>query len=154
MRETREQRQKRVDAKVADLRTRAAEKEAASSRLHNTVNNDSAFWTQPAYGNAAGRSFARHRDRERDKLIKAGALAAEAKELRERADAMEARGARMAGDADAEREARVATTAFYVGQVVRSIYGDRRVAKVNAKSLLIEGAFGPIRIEKHLAEPV
>ncbi len=154
MAETREQRQARVDARVADLRARADEKEAASNRLHGTVNNDSAFWTQPAYGNAGGRAFARHRDRERSKLIKAGALAAEAKELRDHADAMERRGARMAGDADAERAAKVAALEFRVGQTVRSLYGERRIVKVNAKSLLLEGAFGPIRIEKHLAEPV
>jgi hypothetical protein len=154
MAETREQRQARIDAKVADLRRRADEKEAASNRLHGTVNNDSAFWTQPAYGNAGGRAFARHRDRERNKLIKAGQLAAEAKELRDHADTMEKRGARMAGDTDAEREAKVAASDFRVGQIVRSLYGDRKVVKVNAKSLLLEGAFGPIRIEKHLAEAV
>lgn len=150
--ETRERRQARIDAKVADLRARANAKEAESNRLHGAVNQDGAFWTQPAYGNAAGKAFARHRDRERNKLIKAGALAAEANELRERANAIEARGARMAGDADAERNAKIAASDFRVGQTVRTLYGDRRIIKVNAKSLLIEGAFGPIRVEKHLAE--
>ena len=154
MTEDREQRQARIDAKVADLRSRADEKEAASKQLHGTVNNDNAFWTQPAYGNAGGRAFARHRDRERNKLIKAGQLAAEAQELRHHADAMAKRGARMAGDADAERAAKVTASDFRVGQTVRSLYGERKIVKVNAKTLLLEGAFGPIRVEKHLAEPV
>lgn len=150
--EIREQRQAKIDAKIADLRARADEKEAQSNRLHGTVNQDGAFWTQPAYGNAGGRAFARHRDRERNKLIKAGALAAEAKELRDRAAAMEARGARMSGDAEAEKEAAIAASDFAVGQMVKTLYGVRKVVKVNAKSILIEGAFGPLKVEKHLAE--
>jgi hypothetical protein len=151
MAETREQRQARVDARVAKLRQQAAAKEAESNRLHGTVNQDSAFWTQPAYGNAAGRAFSRHRDAERNKLIKAGKIAAEAKELRDRADAMEARGARMAGDAAVEREEAIAASDFAVGQMVNTLYGTRKVVKVNAKSILIEGSFGPLKVEKHLA---
>lgn len=156
MGETRAERQARVDAQVAALRARAATKEATSNRLYGGLEhrNDGAFWTQPAYGNAAGRAFARSRERERNKLIKAGALAAEAKELRERADAMEERGARMAGDAAAEREATIAASEFRVGQTVRTLYGDRKVVKVNAKSIMVEGSFGPLRVEKHLAEVV
>lgn len=151
MTETREERQARIDSRVAEFRARAAAKEAEANRLHGTVNKDSAFWTQPAYGNAAGRSFARSRDRERGKLIKAGQIAQEAKEIRMRADAMEARGARMAGDAQAEKEAAIAASDFRVGQMVETLYGVRKVVKVNAKSILIEGAFGPLKVEKHLA---
>ena len=81
-------------------------------------------------------------------------LAAEAKDLRDRASVMEAHGARMAGDAEAERAAIIAASDFRIGQTVRTLYGDRKIVKVNAKSLLIEGAFGPIRVEKHLAEAV
>lgn len=150
--ETREQRQTRIDAKVADLRSRADAKEAESNRIHGSVNKDGAFWTQPAYGNAGGRAFARHRDAERNKLMKAAALYNEAKELRSRADAMEARGARMAGDAAAEREEAIASADFQVGQMVNTLYGVRKVVKVNAKSILIEGSFGPVKVEKHLAE--
>lgn len=154
--ETREQRQARINRRVADLRARADAKQAESNRIYGGVEhrNDSAFWAQPAHGNAAGRAFARRRDRERGKMVKAAELAAEAKDLRQRADAMEARGARMAGDAEAEKEAIIAASDFSVGQTVRTLYGDRKVVKVNAKSLLIEGAFGPIRVEKHLAEAV
>lgn len=154
MNETREQRQARIDAKVSALRARAAAKEAESDRLHGIVdaNTDSAFWTQPAYGNAAGRSFARERDREREKLLRAGKLYGEAKALRERADAMEAKGARMAGDAAAERETAIASSSFTVGQMAKTLYGVRKIVKVNAKTILVEGSFGPLRVEKHLAE--
>jgi hypothetical protein len=147
--ETREQRQAGIDARVAELRARAAEKEAEANRLHGAVNNDSAFWTQPAYGNAAGRAFARHRDRERGKLIKAGQIAQEAADLRQQADIMEKRGAVMAGDAAAEREAKIAATEVQVGQMVNTVhFGVRKVLKVNAKSVLVEGSFGPLKIEK------
>lgn len=150
--ETRKQRQARIDAKVADLRARAAAKEAESAALHGTVNKDGAFWTQPAYGNAGGRAFARQRDRARSKLEKAAAIYNEAKELRSQADTMEVRGARMSGDAAAEREEAIASADFEVGQLVSTLYGVRKVVKVNAKSILIEGSFGPLKVEKHLAE--
>lgn len=150
--ETREERQAKLNARVAELRARADSKEAEANRIRGSVNSDSAFWTQPAYGNAAGRSFARNRDRERSRIIKAGEIAAEAKALRDGADAMEVRGVRMAGDAAAEREEAMAAADFMVGQLVKTIYGVRSVVKVNTKTILIEGSFGPIRVEKHLAQ--
>lgn len=150
--ETREQRQARINAKVRELRARADAKEAESDRLRAGVNDDHAFWTQPAYGNRDGGAFSASRERARNTLMRASALFFEAKELRERADAMEARGARMAGDADAEREAVIASTSITVGQTVRTLYGDRKVLKVNAKSVVVEGATGPLRIEKNLVE--
>ncbi|WMT90104.1 hypothetical protein [Pelagibacterium sp. H642] len=152
--ETREQRQARIDAKVAELRARADAKEAESNRLRGSVDDDSTFWTQPAYGNAAGRAFAARRERERSKIVKAGNLYMEAKALRETADSMEARGARMAGDAAAEREAAIAAADFKVGQMVRTLYGVRKVVKVNRKSILIEGGMSPVSVPKHLAEAV
>jgi len=147
--ETREQRQIKVDARVADLRARADRRQAESNRLSDGANRDSAFWTQPAYGNAAGRAFARSRDRERSKIIKAGKLAAEATELRARADVMESRGAVMAGDAAAERVAKIEATEIAAGQFVdTTFYGVRKVLKVNKVSVLVEGAFGPLKVEK------
>lgn len=149
--ETREQRQTKLDARVAELRALADRKEAEANRIHGSVNKDGAFWTQPAYGNAAGRAFAAQRDRARSKLEKAAAIYNEAKELRSQADSMEARGVRMAGDAAAEREEAIASADFVVGQSVSTLYGVRKVVKVNAKSILIEGAFKPISVPKHLA---
>lgn len=148
--ETREERQAKIDARVAELRAQADRKEAEANRIRGAVNDDPAFWTQPAYGNAAGRSFARSRDRERSRIIKAGEIAAEAKALREQADAMKKRGAVMAGDAAAEREAKIAATEVQVGQIVNTIhFGPRKVLKVNKKSVLVEGSFGPLKVEKH-----
>lgn len=154
MTSTREQRQVKLDARVAELRARAAAKEVESNALHGTVNKDGAFWTQPAYGNAGGRAFSRQRDRARSRLEKAAGIYNEAKELRSRAEAMEARGVRMAGDAAAEREEAIAASEFAVGQSVKTLYGVRKVVKVNAKTILVEGSFGPLKVEKHLAEAV
>lgn len=147
---TREQRQAKLEAKVAELRARADAKDAEANRIRGNVNDDPAFWTQPAYGNAAGRAFARSRDRERARVVKADELAAEAKALRDRADDMEKRGAVMAGDAAAEREAQIASVEVKVGQVVNTIhFGPRKVLKVNKKTVLVEGSFGPLKVEKH-----
>lgn len=148
--ETREQLQIKLDARVAELRAQADVKSAEADRIHSTVNSDSAFWTQPAYSNAAGRSFARQRDRERSKVQKAAQIAMEAKELREKAASMEARGVVMAGDAAAQREAVIASTDVQVGQVVdTTFYGLRKVLKVNKKSVLVEGGIAPIKVEKN-----
>jgi len=108
-----------------------------------------AFWTQPAYGNAAGRAFANRRDRERAKVMKAGEIAAEAKELREKADRMERRGVVVAGDTEAVRQQVIAGTVVSIGQMVdTTFYGVRKVLKVNTKSVLVEGSFGPLKVEK------
>ncbi len=153
--ETREERQANIDRRVAELRAKANVKSAEADRIHATVNSDSAFWTQPAYSNAAGRSFARQRDRERSKLEKASQIAMEAKELREQADRLEARGAVMAGDADAKREAAIAATEVLAGQMVdTTFYGVRKVLKVNAKTVLVEGSFGPLKVEKNFIRAV
>lgn len=136
-------------ARVSELRAAADRKQAESDRLHGRVNSDPAFWTQPSYGNAAGRSFARSRDRERNKLMKAAAIAADAAILRDQANSMERRGVVMAGDAAAARAAKVAGTAVEVGQMVNTThYGIRKVLKVNTKTVLVEGAFGPLKVGK------
>lgn len=136
-------------AHIGAIRDRAAHKQAAADRISGATNNDPAFWTQPAYGNAAGRSFARSRDRERAKLLKAAEVAAEARALRDQADATERRGVVMAGDAAKSRAAKITSVEVSVGAVVdTTFYGNRKVLKVNAKSVLVEGAFGPLKIGK------
>lgn len=148
--ETREQREAILSSRVSQLRAKAAAKEAQADKIYGSVNNDPAFWTQPAYGNAGGRSFSSQRERERERIRKAGAIAEEAKNIRQRAEAMEARGAVMAGDAEAKREEKVASTDVKVGQVVKTIYGDREVIKVNKKTVLVAGSTGTISVPKHL----
>jgi hypothetical protein len=51
------------------------------------------------------------------------------------------------------REARIAAHTYAVGDMVWSIYGERPVIKVNAKSVLLKGALGPIKICKSLICP-
>jgi len=146
---TREELQIALDARVAELRNQAAVKQAEAARIHGLVNADSAFWTQPAYGNAAGRAFARQRDRERAKLIKAGELVAEAADLLSTAARMESRGVVMAGDAAKARAEAQASVAVIVGQLVdTTFFGVRKVLKVNSKTVLVEGSFGPVKVEK------
>jgi hypothetical protein len=51
------------------------------------------------------------------------------------------------------RQACIAAYDYSVGDIVWSIYGERPVIKVNAKSVLLEGALGPIKICKSLIRP-
>ena len=151
----RAERQTKVDSQVYNLRADAERIDAEADRLRATVNPDSAFWTQPAYGNAAGRSFARQRDRERSKVVKAGELAAQAAELRSKADRIEARGAVVAGDADAVRKAAADALTVSVGDMVNTtFYGVRTVLKVNKASISVQGDIGPIKVEKHFVSRV
>ncbi|UMY19091.1 hypothetical protein MMB17_07275 [Methylobacterium organophilum] len=143
------ERQGRLKARIAEMRSEAAAKQATAEQLNATVPNDSAFWIQPALGNAAGRAFARRHDNARSKLVRAGELNAEATDLLSRADAMERAGARVVGDAKTARKAAVAACSVSVGEMVHTThYGVRRVVKVNAKTVLVEGAFGPLKVEK------
>lgn len=152
MTDIRETRQAAIDARVAELNAQADAKEASANRLRGNVNDDSAFWTQPAGTNASGRAFARHRDAERGRIIKAGALYSEAVALRAKAAGMADRGAIVAGDAKTARAARTSAVIVAVGQIVdTTFYGRRTVLKVNAKSVIVEG---PIKIEKQFIRAV
>jgi hypothetical protein len=151
----REVSQAELDARIAELRAQADVKQAKADRLHATVNSDYAFWTQPAYGNAAGRAFSRSRDRERSKLIKSSEIASEAKALRDKADGMERRGVVMAGDALAAHKAKVAACSVEVGQMVdTTFYGVRKVLKVNKVSVSVEGGLGQIKVGKEFVRAV
>jgi len=153
MTKTREERQTNLDARVATLRAHANKLLASASAMRATVNDDYAFWTQPAYSNAAGRRFAKQRERERGKVVKAGELAAEAAALHRKADAMEARDVVMAGDALAAHTARVGACAVVAGMMVETtFYGVCRVLKVNRISVLIEGRFGPVKVGKEFVK--
>jgi hypothetical protein len=56
----------------------------------------------------------------------------------------------MAGDADVAREAKIASVEINVGQIVNTVhYGPRKVLNVNKKSVLVEGSFGPLKVEKN-----
>ena len=46
------------------------------------------------------------------------------------------------------------TSIIAVGDMVESVYGVRRVVKINTKSLRIEGALGAITIDKSLCRKV
>jgi epoxyqueuosine reductase QueG len=150
----REERQAQVDRRVAELRSQAVAKFAEAARIQDTVNDDSAFWTQPAYSNAAGRAFARSRDRERGKIQRAAGIAAEAEELSKKADRLEERGAVMAGDTQRKREEVIAACDVKPGDLVdTTLYGVRRVLKVNRKTVAVEGGLGPLTVCKSFITP-
>lgn len=106
-------------------------------------------------GNAQGRAFARQREKMHAKLGKIVEMRAEAKALSDKASRMEARGVVMAGDAKAAHDSRVAACAVVAGQMVDTThYGIRRVLKVNKVTVLVEGAFGPLKVGKEFVHAV
>lgn len=151
---TREERQITRDARAARMRTKAEALAAQADRLAALQNRDPAFSTQPVQNNAAGRAFARQRDAARRKFDREMELRTEAYRLADEAARLEATPVRVKGDAAAEKERYAAALDIRVGDTVRTVYGDRRVAKVNAKSIVIDGFTGQIRVEKHLVSHV
>lgn len=148
-------RQEQIDQRVAEIRAQAAAKAAESNRIHATVNDDYAFWTQPAYSNAAGRAFSRSRDRERAKLGKSIVIGAEARDLTRKADDMERRGVVMAGDALAAHKAKVDACDVKPGDMVdTTFYGIRQVVKVNKVSVSVQGGLGSIKVGKEFVRRV
>jgi hypothetical protein len=141
--------------RVATIRSQAAKKQAEADKLHAKINDDYAFWTQPAYGNAAGRAFSRQRDRERGRLRKSAAISAEAQALNDKADGMERRGVVIAGDALAAHAAKAAACNVEVGAMVdTTFYGVRKVVKVNKVSVSVEGSFGPLKVGKEFIRSI
>lgn len=151
---TREERQIIRDARAARMRTKAEALAAQADKLSASQNRDPAFLTQPVQNNAAGRAFARQRDAARRKFDREMELRTEAYRLADEAARLKATPVRVKGDAAAEKERYAASLDIRVGDMVRTVYGDRRVAKVNAKSIVIDGFTGQIRVEKHLVSLV
>lgn len=153
--DTRAARQAELDASIAAKRAKADTLEAQSQKIRATVNDDYAYWTQPAYNNAAGRAFERRRDRDRKKLEKAAEIYAEAKKLRRQADTMEQRGVCVAGDAAAAHAAKQAACTVAVGDIVdTTFYGRRRVIKVNRKTVLVEASTCGLKVDKAYIRPI
>lgn len=145
-----------IDAseRIANLRTRAAKKRAQAETIDGSLCRDPAYLTQPIQPNAAGRRLAKQRDRDRSRMVKVMGLRDEATKLERQVRDLETNGPRVAGAAAARREKAIAACSVQVGQMVSSVYGIRKVTKVNVKTVSIEGAFGPIRIAKHLIRPI
>lgn len=113
-------------AKAQQLRVKAEKMEAPRG-----YEADRAFCTQP--GRIASR------DQMRDRLYKAY-------EIRKEADALDSKAAELkriaftnAGDAARKRQEERDAKTFMVGDLVKTEYGVNRVAKVNTKTLRLEG---------------
>lgn len=135
--------------------TSAEEKASAIYAAHEAARKDHALWTQPAYvGTAGGRRLQRQRQTVRDALSRAHELSEKAKGYRGRAASLRAMASRNAGDAERQREAvRDALDAVLaVGDEVSTLFGIRRVIKINAKTIRVEGV--SCAIEKHLVRRV
>lgn len=139
-----------------DLWAAAAEKQAAAIRsAHMDRLGDHAMWTQPAYvGTAGGRALAAQRQRIRDALARAHALDEKAEAHRQKAANLRRMAVRNAGDAEREREAKreALDSVLAVGDQVSTLFGTRRVTKINAKTIRVEGVSAAI--EKHLCRRV
>lgn len=150
----RAERQAALNAKVDAIRVQASAKMAAFEQIDGTINRDPAFNTQPVPSNSRAASFVSARRRERAKFDKAMGLYQEAKELTAKADHMERSGVRVAGDAERERQAVIASSDFSVGDMVTTLYGVRKIIKVNAKTIKIESSSGGLIVPKNLAKLV
>ena len=109
---------------------------------------DVAFLTQP------GRIIARerfHADTQR-----AFELSQRAKAFRVKAANLSRMATTNAGDALARHKAedQAVINSVSVGDIVDCVYGKLRVAKVNRKSLTLDGRFGQVRINAHLCRKV
>lgn len=128
---------------------------AAKAILDNQPSyaRDPAFLTQPA---RSSRGVARARARLNDREARAWELQAKAKAHREKAAELRRMATTNAGDAEARRAVYRAAMdgVIEVGMYVDCIYGVRMVEKVNAKSLRLAGALGPITIDKALCRVI
>lgn len=130
---------------------RAEEKASAIYAAHEPAHKDHALWTQPAYvGTAGGRRLQRQRQTVRDALSRAHELNEKANGYRSRAANLRAMATRNAGDAERQREVVRAEldSVLSVGDKVSTLFGIRRVIKINAKTIRVEGV--SCAIEKHL----
>jgi hypothetical protein len=135
-------------ARADCLEAWAAAAEAKADALVANHNHDWAFVSQPGHLPARARQIAQT-DRAMELRRKAAGHREKAATLRQMA-------ARNKGDAEAARTVHRAALSGVIEPMmyVESIYGVRRVLKVNAKSLRIEGALGPITIDKALCKVV
>lgn len=133
-----------------------AEQQAASIRKsHADRLGDHAMWTQPAYvGTRGGRALVAQRQRIRDALGRAHDLDEKAAGYRSKAGNLRAMAARNAGDAERERVGKRAAldAVLSVGDEVQTLFGVRRVTKINVKTVRVEGV--SCAIEKHLCRRV
>lgn len=135
--------------------TAAEEKASAIYASHESARKDHALWTQPAYvGTAGGRRLQRQRQTVRDALSRAHELNEKAKNYRGRAANLRAMANRNVGDAERQRQAARSAldSVLAVGDEVSTLFGVRRVTKINAKTIRVEGV--SCAIEKHLCKRV
>lgn len=114
---------------------------------------DPAFMTQPA---RSSRGVARARAALNDREVRAWNLQAKACKHRAKAAELRRMAETNAGDAEARKTAHRDAVSRLIepGMFVDCIYGVRRVEKVNAKSLRLEGGLGPITIDKALCKVI
>lgn len=110
---------------------------------------DPAFVTQPARSSHA---VARERTRLANRDRRAWELEEKAKGYREKAKNLRAMASRNKGDAEREREAVRQALDLSPGDMVSTLFGVRRVVKVNTKSIRVEGVSSAI--EKHLVRRI
>lgn len=141
----RAERQAKLDRKIERMRAKAdrLEQQAEGKMAEfNRLRQDYAWLTQPANPNEG---FGKQRQRVVDRYGVGLNMLAEAKELREKADALEKRGAVVAGDRERKREeqrAHLDTLITKGTRVVDFAFGEGEVVRVNKKTYSVRFASG------------
>jgi hypothetical protein len=136
----RAERQAKLDRKIDRMRAKAdrLERDAAPKMAEfNRLRQDYAWLTQPANPNTG---FGKQRQRTVDRYGVGLNMLAEAKELRERADALEKRPAVVKGDAERERQiiADALDTVIVKGSRITDFaFGEGTVTRVNKKTYTV-----------------
>lgn len=136
-----------------DWASKADAKASAIDASMPSYARDPAFMTQPARSNHA---VSRERQRLAGRERRAHELREKAAAYRSKATSLRSMSSRNAGDAERAREVvrEAITEAVHEGSYVDCVYGVRRVLKVNAKTLRLQGALGPLTIDKALCSVI
>lgn len=141
----RAERQAKLDRTIARMRAKAdrLERDAEPKMAEfNRLRQDYAWMTQPANPN---KGFGKQRQRIVDRYGVGLNMLAEAKELRDKADALEKRGATVAGDRERKREeqrAHMDTLITKGSRVLDFAFGEGEVVRVNKKTYSVRFASG------------
>jgi hypothetical protein len=141
--EIREARQKKLDKKIARMKTKAErlDKDAEGKQAEfNRYHGDIAFFTQPNINTSRGRAFTKYREKVLNRFDAGMKLKTEASDLRERAEWLEKTGAVVKGDAERKRQAKreELDKVVSVGTRVTWLGNEAKVVKVNKKTYTIK----------------
>lgn len=161
--EIRTQRQEKLDRKVARLRKYADSRDSKAETQMSSFNmyrKDLSWLTQPNIPTAAGRAFARSRQRVIDRYDAGMRLSIEADDMRSKAEWLEKQGAVVKGDAERKRQAKreEIDALVNIGDIVHHfLYDDVEILKKNVKTFTVKviRSGSVFTVEKsHIEKPI